>query len=153
VCDSGRRREVRNYKFQITNSKKQTMTDNQKYNNQTKTNKKYDLEERTLTFAKQVVRVCKDLPQNTVNFKLVDQLIRSAGSIGANYREANDALGKKDFVHRLRIARKEAKETVFWLELIIEAHQELEQNIRKIINECIEIRNILSAIIKKVESK
>jgi hypothetical protein len=63
-------------------------------NNQ-KSNMKYDLEERTLIFAKQIVKLCKQLPNNTVNFKLVDQLIRSAGSIGANYREANDSLGKK----------------------------------------------------------
>ena len=73
----------------------------------------YDLEERTLTFAKRVINFCKSLPNNTVNFKLVDQLIRSAGSIGANYREVNESLGEKDFLMRLRISRKEAKETSF----------------------------------------
>lgn len=79
---------------------------------------KPDLEERTLEFSKQVITFCKELPKNTVNFKLIDQLIRSATSIGANYREANDSLGKKDFINRLRIARKEAKETSYWLELV-----------------------------------
>jgi len=112
---------------------------------------KFDLEDRTLTFAKQVINFCKRLPNNTINYKLIDQLIRSAGSIGANYREANDSLGKKDFVHRLRIARKETKETIFWLELIKEANQNI--FIDNLINESVQLRNILSAIIKKVEIK
>ena len=113
------------------------------------TNKKYDLEERTLEFAKQVVRLCKILPSNTVNFKLVDQLVRSTGSVGANYREANDALGKKDFLHRLRISRKEAKETIFWLRLLLEANPGNNNEINSLIDECIQLRNILSAIINK----
>lgn len=116
-----------------------------------KTETKYDLEERTLIFAKEIVNYCKKLPNNTINFKLIDQLIRSAGSIGANYREANDSLGKKDFIHRLRIARKESKETIFWLELIKEANKD--NSIDRLIDECSQLRNILSAIIKKVEMK
>jgi four helix bundle protein len=132
-----------NSKLQIPRNKQITMTKSQI------TNRKYDLEERTLRFAKGVIGLCKSLPNNTVNFKLVDQLIRSAGSIGANYREANDALGKKDFIHRLRIARKEAKETIFWLELVLEANKDKRKEIDILINECTEIRNILSAIINK----
>ncbi|MHA1280021.1 MAG: four helix bundle protein [Candidatus Helarchaeota archaeon] len=113
-------------------------------------NRKFDLEERTLEFAKKIIRLCKKLPKNTINFKLINQIIRSAGSIGANYREANDALGKKDFIHRLRISRKEAKETVYWLKLILEANPNLELDTKKLINECEELRNILSAIINKI---
>ena len=115
-----------------------------------KTETKYDLEERTLLFAKQIINFCKKLPSNTINFKLIDQLIRSAGSIGANYREANDSLGKQDFIHRLRISRKESKETIFWLELIKEANN---INTDSLIDECSQLRNILSAIIKKVGNK
>ncbi|OGK31570.1 hypothetical protein A3F29_01280 [Candidatus Roizmanbacteria bacterium RIFCSPHIGHO2_12_FULL_33_9] len=120
------------------------MTNNQSPN-------KFDLEERTLKFAKQIVNFCKKLPSNTINFKLIDQLIRSAGSIGANYREANDSLGKKDFIYRLRIARKESKEAVFWLELIRESNKNI--NIDYLIDECVQLRNIFSSIIKKVEDK
>ena len=121
--------------------------------NYTNSNKqtKFDLEDRTLEFAKQIIRLCKLLPNNTVNFKLVDQIVRSAGSIGANYREANDCLGKKDFGHRLRISRKETKETIFWLELILESNSEFKDKIELLIDESTQIRNILSAIIKKVE--
>lgn len=114
---------------------------------------KFDLEERTLIFAKNVVRLCKNTPNNTVNFKLIDQLIRSAGSVGANYREANDSLGKKDFIHRLRIARKEAKETIFWLELLAEANHEIKAKITSLTDECAQIKNILSSIISKIENK
>jgi len=81
-------------------------------NKQTSNNHKFDLERRTTEFAKRIIRLCKELPRNSMNSRLVGQIVGSAGSIGANYREANDALGKKDFLHRLKISRKEAKETI-----------------------------------------
>lgn len=116
----------------------------------TETNNPYrELEERTTEFAKRVIRLCKELPKDTINRRLVDQIVRSAGSVGANYREANEALGKKDFAHRLRIARKECKETEHWLVLIEEANSDFEERMRGLFQECNEIRSILSAIIKK----
>lgn len=118
-------------------------------NNQTEP-KKFNLEDRTLAFAKSIIHLCQKLSINTVNTKLIDQTIRSSGSIGANYREANDSLGKKDFSLRLRISRKETKETIFWLELIKEANLSNAREIEELISEATEIRNILSAIIKKV---
>lgn len=117
------------------------------------TNKYRDLEERTTEFAKRVIRLCKELPKNTINNRLIDQIIRSAGSVGANYREANEALGKKDFSHRLRIARKECKETNHWLQLIQEANQDFGKRMESLFTECDEIRNILSAIINKASDK
>ena len=69
----------------------------------------FDLEERTLEFAKKVIRLCKKLPLNTINKEIVKQLIRSSGSVGANYREANDALSKKTFAIALRLAVKKPK--------------------------------------------
>ncbi|MFZ2154024.1 MAG: four helix bundle protein [Candidatus Moraniibacteriota bacterium] len=113
----------------------------------------FDLEDRTLEFAKRIVRMCKILPNNTVNFKLIDQIIRSAGSVGANYREANDSLSKKDFLMRMKIARKESKETEFWLNLIIEANKEIELKINDLLMESIEIKKILSSIIIKSEGR
>lgn len=116
-------------------------------------NSTFDLEDRTLEFAKRIIRMCKELPNNTVNFKLVDQIIRSAGSIGANYREANDSLGKKDFLMRMKITRKEAKETNFWLELVIEANPDFKEKIQSLLLESIELKKIFSAIIMKSENK
>ncbi len=116
-------------------------------------NRVFDLEDRTLEFAKRVVRLCKELPINTVNDKLVDQVIRSAGSVGANYREASDSLGRKDELMRLKISRKEAKETIFWLELIAEANESFAKRMQELIQESRELKNILSAIITKREKK
>jgi four helix bundle protein len=110
---------------------------------------KFDLEERTTKFAKEVIRLCKSLSNNSINNRLFGQVVVSAGSIGANYREANDALGKKDFLLRLKISRKEAKETIHWLELILEANNEAVLVIKTLIKEARELKNILSAIIEK----
>ena len=115
------------------------------------TKKIYDLEERTTDFAKRIIRLCKTLSKNTINNPLINQIIRSSGSIGANYRQANDALGKKDFIHKLRIARKEAKETKHWLELIEEANSEIKNKLKDLKQENQELINIFSAIIAKTE--
>lgn len=111
--------------------------------------KKFDLEERTLEFSKKVIDLIKRLPKNTVNFELSSQVIRSAGSVGANYREANEALGKKDFFMRIRISRKEAKESKYWFELILHNSPELESVISPLIEESSELTKIFSAIIQK----
>lgn len=107
------------------------------------------LEERTTEFAKRVVRLCKVLPRDEINRRLVGQIIRSSGSIGANYREANEALSKKDFLYRMRISRKESKETGHWLELIEEANPDLVVRMQGLSEEVVEFRKIFSAIITK----
>ena len=75
----------------------------------------YDLEDRTFEFAKAIRLFAKTLPRTIANIEDVKQLVRSSGSVGANYREANEALSKKDFLMEIRISRKEAKECVYWL--------------------------------------
>ena len=117
-------------------------------NNQT--TKKFDLEDRTLDFAKKVINLLKQLPRNSINLEMVSQGIRSAGSIGANYREANDALGKKDFYMRMKICRKEAKETKYWLELILHNNPNLRDQIIPLIEETTELIKIFSSILNKV---
>jgi four helix bundle protein len=114
--------------------------------------REFDLENRTLEYSKTVIRLCKCLPVNPINDRLTGQAVGAAGSIGANYREANDALGKKDFVQRLKIARREAKESLYWLELILEANTNKEIEVKSLIKESVELKNILSSIITKVES-
>jgi len=117
------------------------------------TNKKFDLEDRTTDFAKRVIRLCRSLPKDSINHRLSGQAVGSAGSMGANYREANDALGKKDFVLRMKIARKESKEAHHWLECIEEANPKFKSRMQELKKECLEIKNIFSAIINKAESK
>lgn len=111
----------------------------------------FDLEKRTTEFAKQTIRLCRKLSRDSINSRLVGQVVGSSGSVGANYREANDALGKKDFVHRLKISRREAKETIHWFDLIETANPNFKEEIFILTCEAVELRNILSTIIKKVE--
>lgn len=112
--------------------------------------KPYDLEERSFQFAKSVALFVKKIPKNVSNIEYSLQLVRSSGSVGANYIEANECLGKKDFLMRVKISRKEAKESSFWLRLIIETN---EDNIAKeglnIFKESEELKKILSSIIVK----
>ena len=112
--------------------------------------KKYDLEERTYVFAKNVRTLAAKLP-NTIWFNEdIKQLIRASGSVGANYIEANESLSKKDFLMRLKISRREAKECGYFLRLISENTDGLvEKEVCKLYLEAREIRNILSAIILK----
>ncbi|MBU1863712.1 MAG: four helix bundle protein [Candidatus Omnitrophica bacterium] len=112
--------------------------------------KKYDLEERTYEFARNVAHFSKKLPKNTVNFKYVDQVIRSSGSVGANYIEANESLSKKDFAMRVKICRKEAKESAYWLRLIVDTNpNEFSKEGGALKNEAEELKKIFSAIINK----
>lgn len=116
-------------------------------------NNKYDLEERTTDFGKRVIRLCQELLKNEINRPLISQVIRSAGSVGANYREANDALGDKDFLHRMRITRKECKECLHWLELIEEANTGVKSRMQNLKQEARELKNIFSVIISNREKK
>lgn len=117
--------------------------------NKTRLNNKFDLEERTTEFARSVIRLCKKLPRSPVNDRLVSQAVSSGGSVGANYREANDALGKRDFLHRMKIARREAKECHHWLQLLVEANERLDREFGPIIKEAMELKKILSAIVDR----
>ncbi len=113
-------------------------------------NDKYDLEERTFQFANNVGTFLKTVEKNIVNNEYSKQLARSSGSVGANYIEANESLGGKDFVLHLRISRKEAKESIFWLRLIKEVNLGKYNEITsELINEGTEIKKILSSIINK----
>jgi four helix bundle protein len=83
-----------------------------------KTQKQYDLEERTFQFAKSVMEFTKVLPKTAINTEIIKQVIRSSGFVGANYIEANESLSKKDYSFRVKICRKEVKETLYWLKLL-----------------------------------
>jgi len=114
--------------------------------------KQYNLEERTFEFAKRCRKFIKDLPKTISNTEDGKQLARSSGSVGANYIEANEALSKKDFVMRVKISRKEAKESRMWLKLCdTNNNKELEQERESLIKESTELMNIFGSIIRKSE--
>jgi len=110
----------------------------------------YDLEKRTLAFAIAIRQFVKTLPRNLTNYDDVKQVIRSSGSIGANYIEANEKLGPKDFKMRLKIARKEAKETVYWLNVLMATNENSYTNkFQELIAESDALKKIPSSIINK----
>lgn len=112
--------------------------------------KKYDLEERTYNFALAVARYCKKLHRTISNLEYVKQVIRSSASPAANYIEANESLSKKDFLMRIKICRKEAKETTLWLKLIINTNvDQFSAEGNKLIDEANELKKIFSSILNK----
>jgi four helix bundle protein len=120
-------------------------------NTKMENSKPYDLEERTYKFSKDVILFINVLPKTVANTEMVKQVIRSSGSVGANYIEANESLGKKDLTMRLRICRKEAKETMYWLKLLEISDEDVEKRRQILINETLELTRIFGSIIEKVK--
>jgi four helix bundle protein len=110
--------------------------------------KPYDLEDRTLIYAKRVIGFVAKLEKSIANIEIGKQLVRAAGSVGANYIEANEALSKKDFLMRIKICRKEAKESGYWLKLVT-CKDQYETERRSLIQEATELMKIFGSIVEK----
>lgn len=114
--------------------------------------KQYDLEERTRCFAQKCRNFVKKLPKTTGNIEDGKQLIRSSGSQASNYIEANESLSKRDFAHRIKICRKEAKESRLWLELCDTGNnRELKKEQKELIQEATELTKIFGSIVEKTK--
>ena len=119
------------------------MTENQN-------SKRYDLEDRTLEFARKVRVFVKKLSKTVANNEDLKQLVRASGSVGANYIEANEALSKKDFAMRAKICRREAKESRYWLKLVdTGGNKELETERKELEGEASELTHIFGSIVTK----
>lgn len=105
--------------------------------------------ERTLQFSEDLILVINKLPKTSANLIIFHQVIRSGTSIGANYREACEGESAKDFIHKLRISKKEAKETLYWLELLIRTNQTYKKEISLLLNEVTEFIKIFSSVSSK----
>ena len=114
---------------------------------------KYDLEDRTRNFAKNIVSLMMKLPQNSINKRMIEQLIGSGGSVGANYCEANEAESKKDFIHKIGICKKEIKEIRYWLNLLLHVNLNHSSEFKPLISESQELLLILSKIISTCRNK
>lgn len=111
------------------------------------TEKKYDLEERTALFGELVIKLCRNIKQDNITSPMINQLIRSATSIGANYMEANGASSKRDFVNKIFICKKESQETKHWLRMISSGVTEnFTKELEKISKECQELVFIFQKI-------
>ena len=106
----------------------------------------YDLENRTRNFSKDVINCCNKIKQNNINSSIINQLIRSSTSVGANYCEANAASSKSDFRNKIHICRKEIQETEYWLELLAEASPDIKSELRTIWKEAHELTLIFNKI-------
>jgi len=111
--------------------------------------KKYDLEERTAKFGENIIRFVKKIPKKAETLPLISQLVRAGTSVGANYCEADDAESKKDFIHKIRICKKESRETKHWLRMIVVAVPELKEEARVLWQEAQELNLIFASISKR----
>ena len=109
-------------------------------------NKIYDLEERTALFGEKIIDLCKKTPKNEITRPIINQLVRSGTSIGANYCEANGASSKKDFKNKIFICKKEAKETEYWLRMLAKASEQTIDDCRLQWQETRELTLIFSKI-------
>jgi four helix bundle protein len=132
---------MRNSKSEILNSKQISKSQRPNY-------KHYDLEERTYLFARRVNEYVKKLPKTTPDIEIGRQLVKSSGSVGANYIEANESLSKKDFRMRIKICKKESKESRYWLRLS-EPKEEGQCEKEGLISETIELMKIFGSILEK----
>ncbi|MBI5621649.1 four helix bundle protein [Candidatus Falkowbacteria bacterium] len=108
----------------------------------------YDLEDRTATFGQTVIVLVSKIPHTIINNSLIDQLVRSATSVGANYMEADSASSKKDFRYKISICKKEAKESIHWLRMVAVANQKYRNECQLLCQEAHELVLIFSAILR-----
>ena len=110
------------------------------------------LKEKSLAFAVEIVKTAKRLREESREFALADQLLRSGTSIGANLAEARYAASKRDFLAKCKIAQKECAETSFWLQLLARCELLPEDTIRPLTDACAELRRMLSATCRTIEA-
>jgi len=113
----------------------------------------YDLEERTAKFGENVIKFCKTIRETAITKSLINQLVRSGTSIGANYMEANAASSRKDFKNKIFICKKEAQETKHWLRMIAEYLPERKEEIRRLWCESQELTMIFQKITSSLRNK
>lgn len=116
-----------------------------------KTDGRYDLAERTARFGESMIVFARRVPPDDFRGHLLDQLLRSATSVGANYCEANEAESRKDFRHKIALCRKEAKESRFWIRMAVSSQPGLADPARPLVQEAEELTRIFSAIVRSVD--
>lgn len=115
--------------------------------------KRFDLEERTTRFGKGIINFARRIRENAITRPLISQLVRAGTSIGANYCEADDAHSRKEFIQKISFCRKEARETKYWLSVVVESNPELKTESFKLWREARELNLIFAAIVNKMKRK
>lgn len=112
----------------------------------------YDLEERTAKFGIEIIKFCKNLKQDSINRSVINQIVRSATSVGANYMEANAASSRKDFKNKIYICKKETQETKHWIRMLAECEPDKKDDLTKLWKECHELNLIFGKIVSKLKN-
>lgn len=128
------------------------MHNDQSNPNNEKPKKKFDLEDRTFDFGVNIVNFVKELPLDIVYRPIINQLVKSGTSIGANYCEADEANSKKDFTNKIAISKKETKETKYWLKIIAATLDKFKSRALELFREAQELNLIFAAIIRNSKS-
>ena len=116
----------------------------------TKNEKKYDLEERTAKFGEDIIDLCTKIPKNEITRPIINQLVKAATSVGANYCEADDAVSKKDFKNKIGICKKESRESKHFLRMLAKASPEDKEEIIIKWQEAKELNLIFNSIFRKI---
>jgi four helix bundle protein len=116
-------------------------------------NKSFDLEERTSVFGEEIIKLLKKVSQDTITKPIINQLVRSATSIGANYMEANGASSRKDFRNKIYICQKESRETKYWLRMLANCEVGFKSEIRTLWSECQELTLIFGKITSTINKR
>jgi|SRR3989344_988698 len=114
---------------------------------------KYDLEERTLRFAANIRQFVAKVPRTIASIEDCKQLVRSSGSVAANYIEANESVSDRDFIYRIRVCKKEAKESILWLKLVARTFPRIAQEANLLQKEAAELMLMFASIIKGRKAK
>jgi len=112
---------------------------------------KYNLEERTAIFGENVLKLCNKFDKNTISIPLINQVVKSSTSVGANYCEADDAESKQDFKHKIGICKKESRETKHFLRMLLIVFPNHQDEINRLWNEARELNLIFNSIYNKVK--
>ena len=113
----------------------------------------YDLGERTARFGESIIDFAREIPVEPVTMRLISQLVGCGTSVGANYCEANDHVSARDFLHRVGSCRKEARETQYFLRMIVRARPELADRARSLWREARALNFVFSSIWRKGREK
>ncbi|UCH89572.1 MAG: four helix bundle protein [Thermoplasmata archaeon] len=133
-------------------SKSKIEKSNNSPNHDNQNSRIFDLENRTFEFARRINFYVNNLPKTMSNLENGKQLIKSGGSVGANYLEANESLSKKDFQMRIKISKKESKESRYWLKLTEPRDNQIDEK-NELIQESTELMKIFASILEKVNKR
>src|SRR3989338_1598108 len=118
----------------------------------TNSEKSRQLEQRTFKFGKDVIGLCRILKPDNISAPIINQLVRSATSIGANYLEANNASSKKDFTNKIFICKKESEETKYWLNMLLSCYPAEKEFVGNLYDECRQLNLIFQKIVATIKN-